>query len=72
MAEVKVYSRKLTPAQNAACQKAESVSGLPPVGLDDLDAGRITPREFWSLNVMIIHDIYVTVQNISFPTEDDR
>lgn len=65
----KDYSQKLSAVQNAACATLESVSGLPPVGLDDLDAGHLTPREFWRMNVVVIHDIYATVQNITFPTD---
>ena len=65
----KVYSRKLNAVQNAACESLECVSGLPPVGVDDLDAGHLTPKEFWRMNVVVIHDIYATVQNITFPTD---
>jgi hypothetical protein len=40
---------------------------MPPVGIDDLDSGMLTPNEFWRQNVMVVHDIYATVQNINFP-----
>ena len=62
-----VYSEKLSPAQNAACHSLEAVLGLPPVGIDDLKSGALTPNEFWRQNVMVVHDIYATVQNINFP-----
>ena len=65
----KVYGRKLNAVQNAACESLEGVSGLPPVGVDDLDAGHLTPGEFWRMNVVVIHDIYATVQNIHLPTD---
>lgn len=70
MVDLKVYSSRLTAAQNAACQKAEAVSGLPPVGVEDLDAGHLTPKEFWRLNLMTAHDINVTIQNLSFPVDE--
>jgi hypothetical protein len=70
MANLKVYSSRLTAAQNTACQKAEAVSGLPPVGIEDLDAGHLTPKEFWRLNLMTAHDINVTIQNLSFPVDE--
>ena len=70
MASRKAYSSKLTAAQNDACHKAEAVSGLPPVGLEDFEAGRLTAKEFWRLNLITAHDIYVTIQNINFPIED--
>ena len=62
-----VYSEKLSPAQNAACHSLETVLGLPPVGIDYLESGALTPDEFWRQNVMVVHDIYATVQNINFP-----
>ena len=64
-----VYSSKLTEAQNEACRKLEAVSGLPPVGLPELDAGRLTPKEFWRLNLVTAFDIYTTIQNLDFPIE---
>lgn len=70
MADPKVYSSRLSAAQNAACHRAEAVSGLPPVGLEDLEAGVLTPKEFWRLNLVTAHDIYVTIQNIDFPTDE--
>lgn len=70
MANPRIYSSKLTAEQNAACQKAQAVFGLPPVGLEDLDAGLLTPREFWRMNVTVAFDIYTTIQNINFPVED--
>jgi hypothetical protein len=70
LATPKIYSAKLSTAQNAACQKMESVSGLPPVGLEDLDAGHLTADRFWQLNMETMHDINATVQNISFPLEN--
>lgn len=70
MSQSKIYSAKLTAAQNAACHSMEAVSGLPPIGLESLDAGNLTPKEFWRLNLMTAHDIYTTIQNIDFPTDD--
>jgi hypothetical protein len=70
MTDPKVYSTRLTLAQNAVCQRAEAVSGLPPVGLEELEAGHLTPKEFWRLNLMTAHDIYVTIQNLNFPIDE--
>ncbi|MBV7542229.1 hypothetical protein [Acidovorax sp. sic0104] len=70
MREAKVYSLKLSSAQNMACQRMEAVSGLPPVCLEDLEAGTLTPTEFWRMQLVTIHDISVAVQNIDFPTEE--
>jgi len=67
-----IFSAKLTPAQNAACEKLLAVSGLPPVGLDELDRGLLSPSNFWRQNVMIAHDIYAAVQNIDFPEGDQE
>ena len=64
-----IYSAKLTPEQNQACRRYEAVSGLLPVGIEDLDRGVLTPKEFWRLNLMIQHDIYATAQNIAFPSD---
>lgn len=64
-----IYSKRLSVAQNEACHKLEAVSGIAPTGLADLDAGRLTPLEFWRLNLMVAHDIYAQVQNLSFPDE---
>ena len=47
----------------------EAVSGLPPVGLQELEAGVLSPKEFWRLNQVTVHDINATVQNIDFPTD---
>ena len=70
MAAKKVYSSKLSAPQNEACHKIEAVSGLPPVGLEDLDAGHLSVNEFWRLNMMTAHDINATIQNINFPTDE--
>ena len=47
----------------------QAVSGLPPVGLQKLEAGVLSPKEFWRLNLVTVHDINATVQNIDFPTD---
>ncbi|MFN9474655.1 hypothetical protein [Acidovorax sp.] len=70
MKQPKIYSARLNAAQNSACHAMEAVSGLPPVGIEELDAGNLTPKEFWRLNLVTAHDIYVTIQNIDFPTDD--
>ena len=68
-AQSRIYSAKLTPEQNQACHRYEAVSGLPPAGIEDLDRGALTPKEFWRLNLMILHDISATAQNIAFPSD---
>ena len=45
----------------------EAVLGLPPANLEDLDAGLLTPAEFWRVNCQLVSDINATVQNINFP-----
>lgn len=72
MSQPKLYSARLTKEQNAACQSMEAVSGLPPVGLENLDAGILSQKEFWRLNLVTAHDIYTTIQNIDFPTDDQH
>jgi hypothetical protein len=47
----------------------EAVSGMPPVGLQELDNGVLSPKEFWRLNLVNLHDIATTVQNLDFQTE---
>jgi len=64
---IRIYSQKLSAEQNAACQKMEAVLGLPPANLEDLDAGLLTPAEFWRVNCQLVSDINATVQNINFP-----
>ena len=65
----KVYSNKLSAEQNKACQRMQAVSGLPPVGLQKLEAGVLSPKEFWRLNLVTVHDINATVQNIDFAAD---
>lgn len=67
--QAKCYSAKLTAEQNAACAKIEEVTGLPPSNLKDLDAGTLSPKEFWRLNLMLAHDIYSAVERIDFPVD---
>jgi hypothetical protein len=65
----KVYSTKLNEAQNMACHRMEAISGVPPVGLQELDDGVLSPKEFWRLNLVNLHDISTTVQNLDFQTD---
>ena len=67
---MKTYSKKLTARQNAALDSYESVTGFSPIGLEDFEAGEISARELWQRNYMFIFDLWCTVQNISFPTDD--
>lgn len=66
----KLYSEKLSPQQNAACERLETVSGLPPVGLEQLNAGLLSAKEFWRLNLMKAHEVNSAIQNIAFPMGD--
>jgi hypothetical protein len=67
----KIYSHKLSAEQNEACCKLEALLGFPPACLEDLDAGHLTVKEFWRMNVMVApEDIYARVQGIDFPATE--
>lgn len=65
----KVYSKQLTPAQNAALARYETLSSIPPtLGLEDLEAHTISPAEFWQRNVRWLQDVANDVGLIQFPS----
>lgn len=63
-----MYSSKLSMEQNAALERFVCITGFPPIGIDDLDSGVITPEQLWAINQEFIFNIYATVQNINFPS----
>lgn len=63
----RVYSAKLTPEQNAALARYESVCGIEPFGLEEFEAGEISAYQLWRKNCCWLEDVWATVQNINFP-----
>lgn len=64
---LKIYSAKLTPEQNDALHRYESVCGMEPLGLEEFEAGEITAYQMWRMNCRWLEDVWATVQNINFP-----
>ncbi|MBA1280263.1 hypothetical protein [Stutzerimonas stutzeri] len=63
----KIYSAKLSPAQNAALERYESVCGMEPFGIDEFDAGEISAYQLWRKNLSWLESVWGDVQNIHFP-----
>lgn len=66
-----IYSQKLTAHQNAVLEKFENMTGQPPIGLEEFEAGELTARELWQQQVAWVEGIYSDVINFKFLSDDD-
>ena len=67
-----VYSTKLNDTQNSALAHFESLTGSPPIALEDFERGAISANELWQEQVRWITGVYCDVQNIQFNNFEDE
>lgn len=63
----RIYSAKLTPEQNAAMARYESLCGNEPFGFEAFEAGELTAYQLWQQNVKWLEDVLSEVSNTHFP-----
>lgn len=63
----KIYSAKLTPEQNAAIARYESLCGMEPIDVEAFEAGEINAYQLWQRNLAWLEGAWNGVQNIAFP-----
>lgn len=66
-----IYSKKLTAHQNAVLAKFESLTGQPPIGLEDFESGEISARELWQQQVGWVEGVCSDVVNMTFLSDND-
>lgn len=66
---VKIYSKKLTAAQNAAFEQFEGITSFAPFAVAEFERGEITANELWQKNVSWIVGVAGSAERIQFPQE---
>jgi len=59
-----IYARHLNSKRRKLLQKYENQTGFEPLGQDDLDTGRLTFREVWSMNLDFLADLHADMTNL--------
>jgi hypothetical protein len=60
-----VYAKRLNGAQRRLLNQYVALCGFEPMGQDDLDAGALTFRELWNMNVGYLEDVLADVTNLN-------
>ena len=60
-----IYAKRLNGKQRAALNQYERLTGVEPMGQEDLDSGAISFADLWRMNVKWIEDVAAGVQNIN-------
>ena len=63
----KIYSKKLTVAQNAAFEKFENLTSFEPFSVEEFERGHIAADDLWQCNVQWLVGVAGDAQRIQFP-----
>lgn len=67
-----LYSQQLSPQQNAALARLESLTGTPPFGVKEFESGDINAKQLWQQNIEWLEGVLASAQNLPFPITEQK
>ncbi|MDX5979559.1 DUF1456 family protein [Vreelandella alkaliphila] len=67
-----IYSQQLSPQQNAALARLESLTGTPPLGIEEFESGDISAKQLWQQNIEWLEGVLASAQNLPFPNTEQE